>query len=177
MLKTIALIAVAGIALVLIAAAFRPDTYRVQRSMRIAAAPAAIHPFINNMAAVNSWSPFVKKDPQIRGTYRGPAEGPGAAYDFQGNREVGTGSIEITGSTPEKITMKLDMMKPMEGHNLIEFHLAPAGNATDVTWAIHGPSPYITKLMGLVFNMDKMIGGNFEQGLADLKSKVESKRA
>jgi carbon monoxide dehydrogenase subunit G len=173
MLKTIAIIAVAAIGLVLIVAAFRPDTFRVQRSVRIAAPPAAIHSWINNVERMNSWSPFVKKDPNIKGTYRGPAAGPGAAYDFDGNREVGKGSVEITGSTPEKITMKLDMREPMEGHNVIEFTLAPQGKETEVTWAMHGPSPYIAKLMGLVFNMDKMIGGAFEAGLADLKSRAE----
>lgn len=173
MLKTIALVAVAAVGLVLIAAAFRPDTFRVQRSVRIAAAPAAIHPWINNVQQMNSWSPFVRKDPNIKGTYRGPAAGPGAAYDFDGNREVGKGSVEITGSTPEKITMKLDMIAPMEGHNVIEFTLVPLGNTTEVTWAMHGASPYIGKLMGMVFNMDKMIGGAFETGLADLKARAE----
>jgi hypothetical protein len=175
MLKTIALVAVAGIAIVLIAAAFRPDTFRVQRSMRIAAAPAAIHPLINNMQQMNSWNPFVKKDPNLKGTYRGPSEGPGAAYDFAGNKEVGTGTIAITGSTPQKITMQLDMREPMEGHNVVEFLLLPAGNETEVTWAMQGPSPYLGKLMGMVFNMDKMIGGAFEAGLADLKAKAERK--
>src|SRR6478735_4131903 len=127
MLKTFALVALAAIGLVLIVAAFRPDTFRVQRSVRIAAPPAAVHPWINNMEKMNSWSPFVKKDPTLKGTYRGPAAGPGAAYDFDGNREVGKGSVEITGSVPEKITMKLDMREPMEGHNVIEFSLVPLG--------------------------------------------------
>ena len=173
MLKTIALIAFAAIGLLLIAAAFRPDTFRVQRSVRIAAAPAAIHPWINNMQQMNSWSPFVKKDPNMKGTYRGPAAGPGAAYDFDGNGKVGKGSVEITGSVPEKITMKLDMREPMEGHNVIEFTLVPQGKETEVTWAMHGPSPFIGKLMGLVFNMDKMIGTDFESGLTDLKTRAE----
>lgn len=173
MIKTLALIAVAGIAIVLVAAAFRPDTFRVERSLRIAASPSAIHPLINNMERMNSWNPFVKRDPNLRGTYHGPAEGAGAAYDFAGNREVGSGTIAITGSTPEKITMQLDMREPMEGRNVIEFTLVPAPGGTEVKWSMHGPSPYLSKLMGMVFNMDKMIGGAFDAGLAELRQLAE----
>ena len=173
MLKIISLLAVAAVAVLLIAAALRPGTFRVERTATINASADRIHPLINNMAQMNSWNPFVKRDPNIKGTYRGPAAGPGAAYDFEGNKEVGTGSVEITAATPEQITMKLDMLAPMEGHNIIEFRLVPRGNATDVTWAMHGPSPYIAKLMGLVLNMDRMIGGAFDAGLADLKALAE----
>jgi carbon monoxide dehydrogenase subunit G len=175
MFKTLALVALAGVAVLLVAAAFRPDTFRVQRTLRIAAPPAAIHPLINNMARMNSWNPFVKKDPNLQGRYRGPAEGPGAAYDFAGNREVGKGTVEITGSTPGRITMLLHMQEPMAGRNAIEFLLVPQGNATEVTWAMQGPSPYVARLMGLVFNMDRMVGGSFDAGLADLKALAEGR--
>ena len=173
MLEVLAFVAVVTIGVVMIAAYLRPDTFRVERSLRIAAPPAAVHPLINNIARMNSWSPFLKRDANVKGNYRGPAEGPGAAFDFAGNREVGKGTIEMIGSTPDKITMKLDMVAPMEGHNVIEFSLVPQGQSTEVTWAMHGASPYLSKLLGLVFNMDKMIGGAFEAGLAELKSKVE----
>jgi carbon monoxide dehydrogenase subunit G len=175
MIKTLAIIAVAGIAAVLVAAALRPGTFRVERSLRVSAPPAAIHPLINDMQQMNRWNPFVKRDPNIKGTYRGPAFGPGAAYDFVGNREVGTGSVEIVAATPEKITMKLDMVAPMEGHNEIEFRLVPQGNGTEVTWAMQGPSPYLARLMGLFLNMDRMIGGAFDAGLADLKHLAEKR--
>jgi hypothetical protein len=173
MLTILALLIVGAIAALLIAAALRPDTFEVERTASIRASAAQIHPLINDMAQMNSWNPFIRKDPDIQGHYRGPAAGPGAAYDFEGNREVGSGSVEITASTPERITMKLDMREPMEGHNIVEFRLAPRGDATDVTWAMHGPNTYMSKLMGLVFNMDRMIGGAFEAGLADLKALAE----
>jgi hypothetical protein len=173
MLKTIALVAVAAVSLVLVAAAFRPDTFRVQRSVRIDAPPQAVHPLINNLAQMNSWSPFVKRDPNLRGSYRGPAEGPGAGYDFAGNREVGKGSVDILASSPQRITMRLHMREPMEGLNTVEFTLLPQGAGTEVTWAMHGPSPYVSRLVGLVLDMDKMVGGAFEAGLAELKTRAE----
>ena len=86
---------------------------------------------------------------------------------------MGKGSVTITDSAPSKVTMKLDMIEPFEGHNVVEFILAPKGDSTEVTWAMHGPSPYIGKVMGLVFNMDNMIGRDFEAGLANLKAKAE----
>ena len=157
MIQTIAILIVAGITALLVAAAFRPDTFSVERSKVIEADAARIHPLINDLHAFNSWNPFNQRDPNLKGTYRGPASGPGAGYDFVGNKEVGEGSVEITGSTPDKITMKLDMRRPMEGHNIVEFTLVPRGEATEVTWAMHGPSPYVARLMGMVFNMDNMM--------------------
>jgi hypothetical protein len=173
MLKIIAFVVFAGVAALLIAATLRPDTFPVERTTRINASAERIHPLINNIAQMNTWNPFVKKDPNIKGSYRGPVAGPGAAYDFEGNKDVGKGSVEITAATPELITMKLDMLAPMEGHNIVEFRLVPSGNATEVTWAMHGPSPYLARLMGLFFNMDNMIGSAFRAGLADLKELAE----
>ena len=173
MLKTIALVAFAGVAVLLVAASFRPDTFRVQRSVRIAAPAAAVHPLINNLAQMNSWSPFVKRDPNLKGSYRGPSAGAGAGYDFQGNREVGSGSLDILASAPEKVTLRLHMREPMEGVNTVEFLLVPQGDTTEVTWAMHGPTPYVSKLLGMVMDMDKMIGGAFESGLAELKQRAE----
>ncbi|TMH28754.1 MAG: polyketide cyclase [Betaproteobacteria bacterium] len=121
----------------------------------------------------NTWNPFDKKDPNVKGSYSGPANGPGAAYAFDG-KEVGTGTIRIVeSSAPRKVTMQLDMQKPIEGHNTVEFTLTPRGDATEVTWAMRGSSPYIAKLMGVFVNMDRMIGQHFETGLADLKSLAE----
>ena len=112
--------------------------------------------------------------PNMKGSYRGPQSGPGAHFDFEGNKDVGRGSIEIIDSQPpQKVTMKLDMIEPFEGHNIGEFTLAPRGDTTDVTWAMHGPAPFMAKLMGLFFNMDRMIGRDFEAGLANLKAAAE----
>jgi len=174
MIKTLALIAVAALGALLIFAATRPDTFRVQRSASIKAAPDKLYPLINDLRQFNTWNPYEKKDPAIQGSYRGPASGPGAGYDFQGNKDVGKGSIEIVESSPPgKVMMKLDMLEPFEGHNIIEFSLAPRGEATEVTWAMHGPSPFVGKLLGVFVNMDRMIGRDFEAGLANLKARAE----
>ena len=173
MIKTIALLSVAAVGALLLFAATRPDTFRVQRAISIKAPPERIFALINDLHQFNSWNPYNKKDPAMRGAYRGPASGPGAGFDFQGNKEVGKGSIQIVDSAPRKITMKLDMLEPFEGHNTIEFSLAPQGDSTEVTWAMHGPSPFIAKLVGVFMNMDRMIGHDFEAGLADLKARAE----
>jgi carbon monoxide dehydrogenase subunit G len=173
MIKTIALLAGAAIAALLLFAATRPDSFRVQRTVRIKATPERLHPLINDMHQFNSWNPYNKKDPTMQGTYRGPAAGPGAGFDFQGNKDVGKGSIQIVDSAPGKVTMKLDMLEPFEGHNTVEFSLAPQGEMTEVTWAMHGPSPFLARLVGLFMNMDRMIGRDFEAGLADLKARAE----
>ena len=173
MIKAIALLSVAAVSGLLLFAATRPDTFQVQRSIRIKATPERLFPMINDLHQFNTWNPYNKKDPAMQGTYRGPASGPGAGYDFQGNKEVGKGSIQIVDSAPRKVTMKLDMLEPFEGHNTIEFSLAPQGDATDVTWAMHGPSPFVAKVVGVFMNMDRMIGRDFEAGLADLKARAE----
>lgn len=174
MIKTIALIAGLLIGAVLLFAASRPDTFSVQRSVHIQAPAEKIFPLINEMQRFNTWNPFDKKDPQIKGSYRGPASGPGAVYDFAGDNNVGKGSLQITAATaPRQVSMQLDMQEPMAASNSIEFTLVPQGDATEVTWAMHGPSPFLTKLIHLVFNMDRMIGGDFETGLASLKGLAE----
>jgi hypothetical protein len=173
MIKTIALIAAAALGALLIFAATRPDTFRVERTASIKAPPEKLHGLINDMKVFNTWNPYNLKDPNIKGEYQGPQAGPGAVYRFAGNKDVGKGSIAIVDTSPSKVTMKLDMLEPFEGHNVVEFLLAPKGDATEVTWAMHGPSPYLGKLMGLVFNMDSMIGRDFEAGLANLKARAE----
>ena len=175
MFKTIALVVAGALAALLLFAATRPDVFRVQRSAHIEASPEKIYPFINDMRQFNSWNPFVLKDSNARGDYRGPAAGAGAGYDFPGNKDVGKGSIEIVdAAAPARVAMRLDMVEPFEGYNAIEFTLKPGGSGTDVTWAMQGPSPYIAKLAGIFFNMDKMIGGDFEKGLAQMKSVAEA---
>jgi len=175
MLKTLALVVVVLVAAVLLFAATRPDSFRVQRSLAIQAPAAKIYPLINDLHAFQTWSPYEKKDPAMKRTYTGPASGPGAAYAWDGNKEIGIGSMQITEAVePQRVTMKLDFLKPFEAHNLVDFTLAPKdGGATEVTWALHGPSPFVSKLMGLVFDIDKMVGRDFEDGLASLKALAE----
>jgi hypothetical protein len=171
---TVAVLLVLALGTLLAIAATKPDTFRFERSITIAASPEKIHPLINDITHFNSWNPYNKKDPAMKSAYRGPQAGPGAAYDFDGNGNVGKGSIQIIEpSGPNTVSMKLDMLAPMEGHNLIDFKLQPQGNATQVTWAMHGPTPFIAKVMHTIFSMDKMLGRDFEAGLADLKALAE----
>lgn len=162
------------IAALLVYAATRPDTFAVERRVVVRAPLAKIHPLIDDLRLFNTWNPFIRKDPAIKGSYRGPASGPGAGYDFTGNGDVGQGSIEVVEpASPTLVTMKLDMIEPFEGHNIVEFKLRPEGDATEVTWAMHGPSPFLARLAGLVFDMDRMIGTDFDAGLAELKRLAE----
>lgn len=174
MIKTILLVLVVAVAALLLYASTRPDTFAVERSTTIAAPADRLFPLINDLRAFNTWNPYARKDPAMQSRYSGPAAGGGAALDFHGNKDVGRGRITITGSkAPSEVTMQLDMFEPFEGHNTVVFTLAPDGAGTRVTWAMHGPSAFITKLMGLFFNMDQMIGQDFESGLANLRQLAE----
>jgi hypothetical protein len=173
MFKSLLFVVLLAIAAVLLYAATRPDTFALQRSLRIQAPPAKIHALINDLRQFNTWNPYEKKDPALQGSYRGPTAGPGARYEFKGNRDVGAGSLEITGSQAQQVTMRLDMTEPMQASNTITFTLVPRGDATEVTWAMQGASPYVARLMGVFLNMDDMIGRDFESGLAALKARAE----
>jgi carbon monoxide dehydrogenase subunit G len=175
MLKTLSivgLVLVAALGALLLYATTRPDSFRVVRSTTVQAPPAKLHALINDLHQFNTWNPYGKKDPEMRGEYRGPSAGPGAAFAFEG-RKSGKGSIEIVDSAPAKVTMQLRMIEPMAGRNRVEFSLAPQGAHTQVTWAMDGASPYLTKLIGVFLDMDRMIGQDFEAGLADLKQRAE----
>jgi uncharacterized protein YndB with AHSA1/START domain len=155
-------------------ASTRPDTFSVQRSANINAPAEAIYPLITSLQRMNTWNPFVDPDPAIKITYSGHESGKGAIHTWSGNRNVGEGRIEITDVTaPSRVVMKLDMLKPMEAHNTVEFLLHPNGNGTTVTWAISGQQPLIGKVMTLFADCDKMIGSQFEKGLASLKAIAE----
>ncbi len=174
MLKTILLAVVAVIGLLLIYAATRPDTFRVERSARVNAPPERVFALINDLHRFNTWNPYEKKDPAIKGQYSGNASGPGAAYAWQSDK-VGVGQIEIVDvAAPQRVTMKLDFVKPFEAHNIVEFTLKPDADATEVTWAMHGPAPFVSKLMGVFVNMDRMVGKDFEDGLGNLKTAAEA---
>lgn len=174
MLKTISLIVVAVVLAILVYAAMRPDTFEVRRSATIAAPTARIFPLIDDLHQWATWSPYEKIDPAMKKTFTGAWSGRGAAYAWEGNGKVGQGRMEITESSPSsRVALKLDFIKPFEGHNIAEFTLVPQGNATQVTWAMRGPSPYVAKVMGIFFNMDQMIGKDFEAGLANLKAAAE----
>ena len=177
MLKVLAIIAVivvVVIAGILIYAATKPDSFRVQRTASIKAPPDKIFALINDFKAWPQWSPYEKKDPAMTRTYGVVTAGKGATYAWQGDKNVGQGSMEILeASPPRKVVIKLDFLKPFEAHNTAEFVLEPNGDTTSVTWAIRGPSSYMSKVMSTFINLDNMIGKDFEQGLANLKAAVE----
>ena len=177
MLKTLAIIAVIVVVIVagiLIYAATKPDTFRVQRTIAIKASPERIFALISDFKAWPLWSPYEKKDPAMKRSYGAVTAGKGATYAWDGDKNVGQGSMEILEvASPRKIVIKLDFLKPFEAHNTAEFVLEPKGDTTSVTWAIYGPSPYMSKVMGTFMNLDNMIGKDFEQGLASLKAAVE----
>ena len=174
MLKTIAIVIVVLIGGVLAYAATRPDELRVERTLLIKAPPDKVFPYVNDLKAWAAWSPYEKKDPAMARTFGSVTVGKGAVYEWNGNSNVGQGRMEIAESTPSsKIAIKLDFIKPFEGHNVATFSFEPKGEATQVSWTMTGPSAYITKLMGVFFNMDKMIGDDFAAGLANLKAQAE----
>jgi uncharacterized protein YndB with AHSA1/START domain len=174
MMKLIGIVVLVLVAGVLLHAANKPDLFRVQRSASIQAPPEKIFALINDLRAFNTWNPYEKKDPNLKGRYSGPASGTGAGYAFDGNKDVGTGSIEILESSPpSRVTMRLSMIEPFKAQNTVEFTLVPIGGATNVTWAMQGPAPFIAKIIHVFVDMDKMVGRDFEAGLANLKSAVE----
>ena len=162
------------IAIVLIVAAMRPDTFRVQRSIDINAPTEKIFPLINDYRHWGSWSPYEKVDPAMQRTFSGAPNGKGSVYEWNGNKNVGRGRMEILDATPSsKIVIKLDFFSPFEAHNTAEFTMQPKGNATNVTWAMQGPVPYMMKIMHMFMNMDRMCGDQFQQGLTSMKAVAE----
>ncbi len=177
MFEIIAIIAVVlaiAIAILLILAATKPDTFTVRRATTVKAPPERIFPLINDFHQWGTWSPYETKDPAMKRTYSGAASGNGAVYAWQGNKNVGSGRMEILDSSvPSKIVIKLDFFAPFEGHNTAEFTMLPQGDVTNVTWLMHGPVPFMGKIMHVLMNIDRMVGKDFEIGLANLKRLTE----
>jgi len=177
MFEIIAIIAVVlaiAIAVVLILAATKPNTLRVQRATSIRAPADKIFPLINDFHQWRGWSPYENKDPAMQRTYEGPESGKGAVYAWDGNKNVGSGRMEILeASVPSQITIKLDFFKPFEGHNTAEFTMLPQGDVTNLTWTMSGPAVFMSKLIQVFMNLDHMIGRDFEVGLANLKKLAE----
>ena len=148
MIKIIGLVVVLVVAAVLIFAATRPDAFRVERVASIKAPPEKVFPFINDFKRWDAWSPWEKKDPAMKRSFGATTGGKGATYAWEGNKDVGQGSMEITQSVPSsRIALKLDFVKPFEGHNVVEFTLEPKGDATQVTWTMAGETPYFAKII------------------------------
>jgi uncharacterized protein YndB with AHSA1/START domain len=181
MLEIIVIVAVilaVAIVVVLILASTKPDTFSVQREAAIKAPPERIFPLIGNFHQWRGWSPWENRDPGMKRSYDGAESGKGAVYAWEGNKNVGSGRMEILeASSPSKIVIKLDFFKPFEGHNTAEFTMLPqngaAGPTTNVSWVMHGPAPFMHRVMQVFMNLDKMIGKDFEAGLASLKNLAE----
>ncbi|MGH8619414.1 MAG: SRPBCC family protein [Burkholderiales bacterium] len=174
--KIVAVVVAVALATVPVLASTKPDSFQVQRSTTIQAPPDKVFALINDFKRWEAWSPWEKKDPAMQRTYgyAGQTSGKGAFYAWDGNSEVGQGSMTIAESVPpSRVALKLDFVKPFEGHNTVDFTLEPKSNGTLVTWTMQGPSPFITKVIQVFCDMDAMIGKDFEAGLAGLKALAE----
>jgi uncharacterized protein YndB with AHSA1/START domain len=175
MFRKIIIVVVVLIAAILGYAATLPDTFEIRRTTNIQASPEHIFPLLNDLQQAQAWSPYEKKDPAMRRRFSGAGSGKGSVYEFEGNKEVGSGRLEILESIPpEKVTIRLDMYEPFAGSNTVEYILEPGDSGTDVTWAMHGDAPFISRVICLFMDMDQMVGKDFEAGLASLKSLAES---
>jgi hypothetical protein len=173
MLKAIGLVAIVLVVLVvalLIYASTRPDRFRIERSTLIQAPAGKIAGILGDFRRWKEWSPWETRDPALQRTLSGPATGKGAVYEWQGNKDVGRGRMEILDLSDALVRIKLDFFSPFEAHNTAEYVLQPEGGGTRVTWAMFGPSPLMSKVVGVFMNMDRMVGKDFETGLANLKS-------
>lgn len=169
-----------GVAVLVVAlaayVATRPDEFSVSRTATFAVPAPTVFAQVNELRKWKAWSPWAKKDPNAKESYEGPAAGTGAIMSWAGNKEVGEGRMTIVESRPaELVRFKLEFFKPFAATNTAAFEFRPEGQGTRVTWTMNGRNNFIGKAMCLVFDMDKMVGGDFEQGLAGIRQIVEAK--
>jgi hypothetical protein len=149
--------------------AMRPSEFRIARSRKVAAPPDVVHGYVNDFRKWPEWSPWEKRDPAMKREISGASAGTGAVYFWSGNDQVGEGRMTITDSrAPESVTIRLEFLKPWTATNTTQFDFAPSGDGTNVTWAMGGHHNFVGKFFCLFMNMDKMVGPDFEQGLANL---------
>lgn len=173
---TFALVLVAAAFLLLLSlAAMKPDHFRVARSTAIAAPPATVFALIDDFHHWAAWSPWEKLDPALERSHSGAVAGTGAVYAWKGNRQAGQGRMEITESVPpSRLVIRIDFIKPMQASNLVTFTLDGAVEATQVTWEMRGPANFVSRIFQVFFSMDRMVGKDFERGLAKLKAVAEA---
>ena len=165
-------------AIILGKAAMQPDRYRVERSAVIDAPPAQVLPHLADFHKWRAWSPWEELDPNLKRTFSGAESGKGAVYEWEGNKKAGSGRMEITDVTPNRVVIQLDFLTPFEAHNVTEIDLKErTPGVTEVVWAMHGPQPFMFKMMKVFMNMDEMVGKDFTKGLAQLKAVVEGRGA
>jgi uncharacterized protein YndB with AHSA1/START domain len=166
----------AAVVIVLILAWRKAEVFQVVRTTTIDAPPSKVFGYFNDFRQWRAWSPWEDLDPNLQRTYSGADSGVGAKYGWEGNKNVGAGSMEIVESTlPSKISLKLDFSRPFEAHNMTDFTFEPVGNGTKVTWDMHGPNQCMGRIMSVFMDMDQMVGKDFEKGLANLKAAAEAK--
>lgn len=166
------------IAAVLIIAAFQPNQFRVERSIVITAPAETIFAILDNLRRGQEWSPYEKKDPDMERQFQGPTSGVGAVYAWKGDKNIGQGRMQILKSAPPSyLKIQLDFIEPFAARNTAEYSLLTEGSGTRVTWAMFGPMPFLSKVMCLFMDMDTMVGGDFEAGLAALKRLAEREAA
>jgi uncharacterized protein YndB with AHSA1/START domain len=167
-------IVVVIVAAVLVYTVSRPDQFRIERSLDINAAPEKVFAHLVDFHQWSAWSPWAHIDPNMKTTFSGAEQGVGAAHEWSGNSKVGQGRMEIVAATPPTLLrITLDFFKPFKAHNTVEFTLQVRGGSTVVSWAMFGHSPFMSKLMSLFCNVDKMVGRDFERGLSSLKLVAE----
>lgn len=171
----IVLLALAALALFLMRrTANMPDVMTVTRRIRIGAPRETVFGLLQDFRRWPLWSPWEQLDPDLKRTYGGAPFGEGATYDWSGNRKAGSGRMRIVEAAfPNRLAIELSFIRPFETQNRVEFNLLPEGGQTEVIWSMRGPNPPMAKLMSLVMDMDKMIGKDFEKGLAQLKAAAE----
>ncbi len=175
MLKKVLIGVGAVIVLLLIVIATRPATFHIERSATMAAPPESAFAQVNDFHNWGAWSPWEKLDPNMKRTHGGAPSGVGATYAWVGNNEVGEGRMTIEKSEPGKLVqIKLEFIKPFEATNIATFSFSPSGDGTKVTWAMDGNNNFMSKAFHMVMDMDKLVGSDFEKGLAAMKSAAES---
>ena len=167
-----------AIVVILIIAATKPDTFHVERKTTSSAAPSAVYANVEDFHRWAQWSPWEKLDPGMSKTFSGSAHGPGAVYEWKGNKDVGEGRMTITESRDnERVQIRLQFLEPFPADNRTTFTLAPAGGGTEITWAMDGANTFMGKVMSVFVDMDSLVGGDFERGLVNLKQVSEGAHA
>ncbi|HSE04267.1 MAG TPA: SRPBCC family protein [Methylomirabilota bacterium] len=169
----IALIVIVVVFAVVVAT--RPAEFRIERTATIAAPAPAVFAQVNDLHKWEAWSPYARRDPGMKKGFEGAPAGVGAIYTWSGNNEVGEGCTTIIESRPDElIRIRLDFVRPFAATNTAEFTFRPEGDRTAVTWSLAGRHDFMGKAVGLFMNMDRMVGGDFEAGLAQLRSVAEA---
>lgn len=175
MFKKVLIVIFVFISLFAVVVAFQPEDFKITRSQQIIAPPFVVFAKVNVLASWQEWSPWAKLDPNVKNTYEGPEFGEGAIFQWAGNNDVGEGRMTITESrSNELVKIKLEFLKPFQTTNDTEFLFVTDGTVSTVTWSMSGKRSFMEKAFNLIFNMESIVGADFEKGLANMKTSAES---